>query len=622
MSHRLENYNGLAEAFFILAEESPDTVVYEQAQVGLNDDLEIPREWHSRTYREVADRVRIISTYLKRIGVQKGDRVAILSYTRPEWMEADIAILSLGAISVSIYQSLPADDIGYILFDSGAEYVFAENQEQLEKLQDLSGRSCEIAATEDREATQTQTTLKRIITFEECKQSNLVVCYRDLITAGDQENFSPEPVERNELAAFVYTSGTTGPPKGVMQTHGNHLSNVRQAMEAGICTEQNTVTLFLPLAHSFAKLIGYIGFLSLTQLKFPAIADPKSSKLTPESVTKDIREAGSDIVPLVPRLLEKMQAGILQKTKSGGVQGFILKTTVNAALEMMEARKRGSAPGLLARTLYEGTAPIRKKICTQLFGSGFQYCISGGAKLSVPTANFFDALGILILQGYGLTETVVATNVNRKDSNRIGTVGPVLSSDIEIKIAADNEIIFRGPNVSPGYYGRPTATAASWDENGWFHTGDLGSVDENGYLTIEGRKKEILVSSYGKNIAPEPIEQEIATLPEISQVVLVGDGRPFCVALITLDSVAVDLWCKNHSYSLNGSFENDPRIRQYVEKHIEHISSGLAGFETPRKFAILPIDFTVDNGFLTPTFKVKRRVVLAEYEDLIESLYA
>jgi len=623
MINELENSKSIPDAFFKIAKSYPDRVVYTQAVIGEGDQDGGSRSKYSRVFSEVESRVKNTARYLKAIGLSPGDKVAILSGSRPEWMEADIAILSVGSITVSIYQSLPSNDVGYILFDSGSSIVFVENQEQVDKILDLLKGPIAIAATEDRDETTAQIGIKKIVSFEQVNKHPLVEQF-ETIAAGDPgldlDTF--QSLKRTDLAALVYTSGTTGPPKGVMQSHGNHLANVRQAWQCSLVSEESKIMLFLPLAHSFARLMGYIGFLTTAQLCFAAISDRQSSKMNPESTTRDIREAGANIVPVVPRLLEKMQSGIQQMGSKGGIGGNLIRFVLWSAEKVYWGRRDGKKIPLVAQIGFEGLAGIRRKIRKKLFGDNLHYCVSGGAKLNPRTAYFFDMLGIEILEGYGLTETCVATNVNRLGNKKIGTVGPVLTDDIELKLGTDGEIAFRGPNITAGYYNRKTATEASWDSEGWFYTGDLGELDADGFLSIVGRKKEILVSSYGKNIAPEGIEARLKSSALISQVVLLGDGRPFCTALITLDYPAVKGWAKKYGIDKSGEeLISDSKVRDHIWKEVELVNQNLANHEMVRKIEIIAEDFTVENGFLTPTFKVKKNLVQKQYESLIEGMY-
>ncbi len=620
---RIDEAVSIPDLFFQTVASDPEGIVAYQP---LPSAGEAPSSFVSSTNITVAQRVRLLADHLVRAGLKKGDRVAILSLSRPEWMEADLAILCAGGVSVGIYQTLPADDIGYILHDSGCRFVFAENEEQLQKLNVLLENPTEIPEIEDRAAETVHIKLEQIILFEEsdiaCPRAKILSFGSIVEQDRDISLQSYQDLSREDLAALVYTSGTTGAPKGVMQTHGNHLANVRQAWQAEICGDASKILVFLPLAHSFARLMGYLTYLTPAIAHFPGIFDTKTSRLDPAALTKDIREADTHIVPIVPRLLEKMRSVIQEKARKSGIQAKLLQLTLWAARKNFEAKQQEKAPSMLVMMAYEGTVSIRRQIRERLFGTELRYCVSGGAKLGPDVATFFEALGIEVLQGYGLTETCVATNVNRSGRNKIGTVGPVLAPDIEVKIAADDEILFRGPNVTSGYYRRPEATKESWDQDGWFHTGDLGALDEDGYLSIVGRKKDILVSSYGKNIAPDPIQSQVRNSPYISQAVLIGDGRPYCVMIVTLDAPNVETWLRSKKLSIpNESLECMPEVQTLIEKEITRVNEDLARYESIKRFVIVPGDFTVENGLLTPTFKVKRKPVLEKYAGEIEELY-
>jgi long-chain acyl-CoA synthetase len=621
----LNSARSIPEAFFLRSKSHPDEIVYSQSFLVSSDTRtdnipieKIDRTWRSKTYSEVSKRVLSIAHYLSQLGLKKGDKVAIISNTRPEWLEADLAVLSLGGVVVSVYQSLLAIDIGYIIYDSGAKIVFAENDEQVEKLQFLAKNKIEIPGTEDRDPCAALINIEHIITFEESKYANEVTTLNFILEKTntlDKLDFSS--INRQDLAALVYTSGTTGPPKGVMQTHGNHLSNVRQASQAKLYSDNSIIILILPLAHSFAKLMGYIGFITGAEVRFPVVVSTKSSKLNANSLTKDIQVANADIVPLVPRMIEKMQEGVERRAEGKTVLAKLLQATFSYAAI--------GNRNIFQQVGYFLTSPLRATIKKRLFGNRLKFVVSGGAKLSPEVGKFFDQLNIPILEGYGLTETCVATNVNRLSSNRIGTVGPVLAPDIEIKIDQDGEILYRGPNITQGYYQRPTATAASWDKDGWFHTGDLGEIDGDGYLKITGRKKELIVTAGGKKIAPDNIEQKLRAISLVSQAVLVGEGRPYCCAILTLNIPVVKEWLNNqgHKDLLGEQFSASIKqiILAEVWKHVEVVNQGLASFESIKRIHILEEDFTIENGLLTPTLKVKRKEVTKRFEQAISSIY-
>lgn len=612
-SDELRQYHSLPEAFTRLSGLAPERVVYRYPR---STSPERSR-WSEVTYLEASKKIYRLARHLSSMGIKEGSRVAIISYTRPEWLIADLAIMFAGGTSVSVYHSINAEETAYILWDSGADICFAENEEQVEKLREISGKSIRMPATEEREAGDKIVNIKEIITFEEVPGDGKVISLSRIL--GD-ESISSEyykPVTGNEIASLVYTSGTTGPPKGVIQTHKNHLANIWQASDTGLFAPSGDIFIFLPLAHSFAKLIGYIGFLTPTILVFPAVADTKTSKLDIPAVLNDLREAGPQVVPMVPRVLEKLKGGIEAKMK----ESKPLKLAVDVHRAIYSAKKNGYPTSAWDSILSLLTKPLLSIVKRKLLGSGFMHIVSGGAKLPIEVNEFFQAIGINVYEGYGLTETCVATNVNRIEKNKIGSVGPCMK-DLEVKIMEDGEIAFRGPNIAKGYLNRKTATDAVWDKDGWFHTGDLGHLDEDGYLYIDGRKKELIVTSGGKKIPPSTIEDKLAAHPLISAAVLVGDGKPYCAALLLLDKLAVASWAGARKVSLPEKLSEFDLILKEISKFIDEMNESLSKFETVKKFRILDDELTVENGFLTPTFKVKRGAVTKRYQSVIEGMYS
>lgn len=612
----MHSEQSIPAAFLQCCKKYPSEICYKQVQALPNPDILI-----GERYLEVQSKVAKIAAYLKSIGVKNGDKIAIISGTRPEWMIADLAILSLGGITVSVYHSVNVAETGYILFDSDSEIVFAENEEQVNKLLLLSTQPVKIPTTEDRPEKQVQLVFKKIITFEQTTLNPFIISISEIY-----QNFSEtslgfisdqiKELSAENVAALVYTSGTTGPPKGVIQTHGNHLSNLVQASRSGLFAPDGDIFLFLPLAHSFARLIGYIGFLTPTIVVFPSVQDKHSSHFNPQKMMDDLCIASSQVVPLVPRILEKMRDGIEAKSLVGGIAGKLLKLTLAAATEVYEKKEKAS---LISKIIYDGTKGIREKIKTKMFGPGFRHAVSGGAKLPAEINKFFDSLGITIYQGYGLTETCVATNVNRFGANVIGSVGPPLDG-VELRIAEDGEILFKGPNVTKGYHNRPKATAEGWDREGWFHTGDLGAL-KDGVLWITGRKKEIIVTAGGKKVAPVPIEDLIKESPYISQAVVLGEGKPYCVAVITLNEPAVRIWAGQNGVDITGQLSASKDVIMLISAEFENTNKKLSQFETIKRFVIIDEEFTVENSLLTPTFKVKRGEVYKRYSAQIDGLY-
>ena len=604
---QLDSAASIPEAFLKMTQQMPTAVIFRQSG----------REF---SRQQILSATSYVRAKLQQAGMRAGDRVAIISNTRPEWLVADLAIQSLGGVTVSIYQTLVPEDVAYILYDSDTRFVFAENQEQIDKLAHLATHDVAIPAVEDRAGHDLRLKFNHIFTFESvnsdlaCEQVNL-----EQIINSDKIDFEVCSMNRDQLAALVYTSGTTGPAKGVMQTHGNHLANVRQAVKSGLVQDFPPLMLFLPLAHSFARLMGYLGALTPVSLCFASVADRRTSKVDLNQVTRDIQSANAAILPLVPRVLEKMQSAVIEHTSKPGLKNSLVRLAIRNARKIWEMKVAGQFPGVLDRLIFEGLLPLRNVIKKQLFGQNFRYVVSGGAKLNTEVSKFFESLGIAVLEGYGLTETCVATNINPVGKNKIGTVGPVLDADIELALSAEGEILFRGPNITKGYLNRPQATAASWDSDGWFHTGDLGKIDPDGYLSIVGRKKEIIVNSYGKNISCLNVEQHLTNSEFISQAVLIGEARPYCVALIVPDWQRLKRWGEVHNKDVSNLEKAE--IVKLFETEVARINEQLASFEEVKKFFLLNEEFSIENSLLTPTLKVKRSLVEKRYADQIAKMY-
>lgn len=612
----VSNAKNIPELFFSLATKSPEEPLYAAPR---SEDGAIT--WFKSTYKDSAARVRAIASFLTKQGVTPGTSIAIISGTRPEWMEIDLAILSVGGITVSIYPSLPHNDCGFILYDSDAQIVFAENEEQLNKLRTLELEETLIPQRDELPASKTKLSFRTIVTIESVTQHPRAVSLSSIL---EGEKDAPIPTQFNSLdratiASLVYTSGTTGPSKGVVQTHGNHLANVEQAIQCGMFALDGNLFLFLPLAHSFARLIGYLGFLTPAFIKFCGVADTRSSKVDLVKVAKEMRSADANVIPSVPRLFEKIKATLEEKAQSKNIQGRLLATVLWSAQTRYRAYRQEGSFNIFASLLFFVTASIRKKIRLGIFGPHFRHAISGGAKMPADVSHFFWSLGIPIYEGYGLTETCVATNVNRVEKNRIGTVGPALNG-VQIKIATDGEILFKGPNITKQYRNRPLATREAWDEEGWFHTGDIGHLDGE-FLVITDRKKDLVITAGGKKVPPQKIENILTQSPFIAQAVYCGDEKPYCVALVTLNIGTIKEALKAKKITPVEPLHTQPEVIALLDAAREATNKQLSSFEAVKKIAIIPEEFTVENGILTPTLKVKRKVVLSKYKDLYESLY-
>lgn len=577
-----EQFKSIPEYFISNLTQRSDDLVWSQV------------DGSSQTKSEFYKQAQSIAAKLVENGLRLNDRVAIISNTRPEYLVIDFAIQLAGGTTVALYQTLTSAELGYQLFDSEVKIVFVENEEQAKKIEELTNNEINFPKVEKREASKVRISFSAVFSIEKVD---------GLLSFNEFPEKEFEFEEACDLSTIIYTSGTTGMPKGVLQTQQNHLANIRQVWEAQFLNGVKTIFLFLPLAHSFARLMANLCILGDIQLVLPRVASREHSKIDPNMLTDDIRKANANVYPVVPRLLEKIQSGIEHKTKYG-FKGKLIKLAIKAGKRISADREWGKKTGLVDQIIYHGLEPIRQAISTQVFGNNFMFCVSGGAKLNPETYDFFNALGICILEGYGLTETCVATNVNLPGKQKRTSVGKVLAPDIEVKILEDGEICFRGPNISPGYLNRPEATSASFDEDNFFHTGDLGRLDSNNYLYVTGRKKELIITSYGKKIAPIEIEDKIRNSNLISQVIIVGEGRQYLSALITINPVF--------------STGND---QKEVAKIIESVNSTVAGYEQVKRFKILDQDFTIENGFLTPTFKVKRDLVIKNYKELIDEMY-
>jgi long-chain acyl-CoA synthetase len=628
MSHSIHYANvseasSIGAAFWRRVELEPDTVIYRYA---VASSASATRLWREETYRMAGEKVAKLAHYLAAKGVGVGTPVAIISNTRLEWMWADMALQTLGAIAVSVYHSLTPTEAGFIIFDSGAEIVFIENEEQARKIDWLLKNPCPIPAREELPASDEKPAISTVISFETTKSLPNVEVVRDIVC---DSNLSTSPpaipttLSRSSVASYVYTSGTTGPPKGVIQTHGNHLANIEQAAISGVFAGDGSLFLYLPLAHSLARLIYYIGYLTSTSLVLPAVIDHHSSKLDLASIARDIKEGNATIVPSVPRLFEKMASVIKTRAEGRSISSRILKLCISNAQHINDRSKRGERVGLLQQILHQGLSGIRSKISQQLFGAKFKHGISGGARLDPEVNRFFEALGIIICEGYGLTETCVATHVNLPDRRKIGSVGPAFR-DIEVYIAPeDGEIWLKGPNVTSGYLNRPKATSESWNPEGWFKTGDVGRIDQDGFLFITDRKKELVITAGGKKIPPTELEGIFKRFAFISHALLYGDGKPYCVMLFTLNAVELRAHLKAEG-TLVGSDEklsDHPAVKRKIANAVDAVNANLASYESIKNHAILEEDFTIENGLLTPTLKMKRKIITERYSSIIEGLY-
>lgn len=563
--------------------------------------------WYELSFADLARRVQDASIGLSALGIRPGDRVAILSENRPEWAISDYACLATGCVDVPVYPTLPAHQIAYLLHDSAAVAIAVSNQAQLEKI--LAIRP-ELPA------------LRHIVSFDAGVTAEGVLTFRKLEEMG-REAAPKYPAWRetalairpDDLATIIYTSGTTGEPKGVMLTHGNIASNVSAGLEILHATDADECLSFLPLSHIFERMTGHY-----SMLQAGVIINYAESF---DTLSQDLLHWRPTIVAAVPRVYEKIYAKALETALDGSpvIQRlFFWSKRVGAKWADLRLAKR-QVP--LTLRLAHGVADrlVFSKIRARV-GGRLRYFISGGAPLSPEIARFFYAADLPILEGYGLTETSPVLAVNTLDAIRIGTVGKVLRG-VEIRIADDGEILARGPNVMRGYYNKPEATAAAIDPQGWFHTGDIGEIDGDGFLKITDRKKDLIITAGGKKIAPQPIESLLKTNPFFTNAVMLGDKRKFPIVLLVPNLVKLREWATARGISDTDPWAlvARPDVQTLLEGEAKKHLRDLAQFEVPKKFLILPREFSIETGELTPKLSVKRRVVEDHYRREIEALY-
>ena len=559
--------------------------------------------------RTLADRVRRLALGLHELGVKPGDRVAIFSENCPEWALADYACLTASLTDVPLYPNLPSEQAAYIIRDSGAVAIFVRDAAEAAKIAEARA-TCPALRTVITFAAERHTGADR--TIAEVEQLGEGVDDEARRAAYRERALAVQP---DDLATLIYTSGTTGQPKGVMLTHDNLYSNVMAATLAIPFEGKDTGLSFLPLSHIFERMAGhYLMFHVGCSIAYAESID---------TVPLDLQTVRPTLVLSVPRLYEKMYARVLENALSGGaVKKRIFFWARRVAERWADVKLAGGEPaGALALQYRIAQKLVFSKLQART-GGRLRYFVSGGAPLAPEINKFFYAAGLVILEGYGLTETSPVIAVNTPANFRIGTVGKPVAG-VEVTIAADGEILTRGPHVMKGYYDKPEATAEAIDAEGWFHTGDIGEL-RDGFLAITDRKKDIIVTAGGKNIAPQPIENTIKTNKYVSQAVLIGDKRKFPVVLVVPNWDQLEKYAtyKNIIWTDRAQLLAMPTIRAKMEKEVLGQLHGLARFEMPKKIALLEHDFSIERGELTPTLKVKRRVIDKSYKTVIDALYA
>ena len=563
----------------------------------------------SVTWDGFYDQVKTVSKSLMSLGVNKDDKVSILSYTSYKWVLVDMASVCVGMVTIGIYQSNLPEDCKYIINHSDSVVVFAEDENQLEKLFEIRKNIPNVR--------------KVILMNGVCKKvndDNWVISFEEFLELGKDISDAKfieqvEAVNADDVASIVYTSGTTGVPKGAMLTNDN-LTFTVQSIEA--CAEfepvgKREMLLFLPLVHVFARLCSY------TAIK---IGSRTSFARSIDTLLEDFKLASPNWFVSVPRVFEKIHTKIISGAEAkGGVALKIFNWACAVGAEVSEYKLKKKPIPLAVQIQYLiATKLVFSKIQTAL-GGNVKWCISGAAPLNPEIAKFFHAAGLLILEGIGMTENTSFTNVNRFDDYAFGVVGPP-GPGISQKLDNDGEVLYSGRNVMKGYYKMPEQTAETFTEDGWLRTGDIGAIGINNVLRITGRKKEIIITAGGKNVAPAAIEGMVTTSKYINQICVIGDRRKYLTAIVTLDEENIKAYAKDNEiqYSNYNDLLKNPEIEKLVNSIVEEKNKNLPSFETLKKVTIVP-EFTIENAFMTPTFKVKKNVIMKEYNEEINKMY-
>ncbi|MEW6720271.1 MAG: long-chain fatty acid--CoA ligase [Thermodesulfobacteriota bacterium] len=560
------------------------------------------------TYRQAGDAAREICLGLMAAGLSRGDRVAILSGTRLEWCLADIGAILGGFIPVPIYPSSLPDQVEYILAHCRASAVVVEDEPQFNKVAWCAGRLPGLAAVVT--MTGDPAGKDRTVSLEELKRRG-----REYGAAnpGALERRTEEIRPEDDLT-IIYTSGTTGPPKGVLTSHGNYAFNVTSTLEAIDIPRGSMFLQFLPLAHSLGRIEHFITWDAMTVTAFARGL---------QTVAEDLAVVRPEIMVSVPRLYEKFYARVLAKVEEdGGLKKAIFRWALGVGREVSRRKQRGEAiPGFLAWKNSIADRLVFGKIRERM-GGRLRFFVSGGAPLAQEIAEFLHALGVLIIEGYGLTETSTIASCNRLDNYKFGTVGIPLPGT-EVRIAPDGEILIRGRHIFKEYYNDPSATKEAIDPEGWLHSGDIGVLDGDGFLRITDRKKDIIVTSGGKNIAPQNVENLLKNDPFISQAFVYGDRKKYLTALITLSPDELLAWAGKHGIREREiqALAKLPEVEKLIRERVDGINRGLASFEQVKRFVLLGNDFSQETGELTPTLKIRRKVVVGKYGHLLDALY-
>ncbi len=575
--------------------------------------------WVTRTWKEMADRAdRIAAGILTAIELEDNDVIGLLGQTSEDWLVCDFAGLSVGLQTVPIYASLHTEEVGYAHVDTGVKLVIIDDKAQLKKIREMRKGFSFF----DKDYGGDDVPLQHVVVIDPTgiDAADDWESLADLEARGKRElDAQREDMLRrrrdakpDQTATYTYTSGTTGPPKAVIQTHENHLAMSRAVSSAGVLDDgmrEGGLFLFLPLAHSFGRLIQFAAPFRNLHLIISSVP----------TLGADLGETRPGFFPGAPRVFEKMKAKI-ETAVSGAppIRQSLFHWAINTGLQTVPYRCEGKPlPFLLSLRAAIADKLVLSKLRAKLGFDRTFALLSGSAPLDADVHRFFLAMGLDLLEAYGLTETCPGLTANLPGKIKIGTVGPALPG-VEIKIASDGEILAKGPNITQGYLHQPEATEAAFDD-GWFCTGDLGSEDADGFIKITGRKKELIKTSGGKYVAPAKIEGQLKGLPIVQEAVVVGDRRNYCVCLIAIDPEELGDWAKQQGIEADPAH---PEVEKAIEAHVTKVNGGLASFESIKYWRITPEPLTVDNGLLTASLKVKRSVVQERYSSIIDDMYS
>ncbi len=561
--------------------------------------------WLDVSYAQLDEIVREIALGLIDLGIQPGERVCILANTRPEWSYADMAATSMGAVVVPIYQTNSPEECLWVISDSGACAIVCEDDTQLQKIAAIREQVPDLRHVIVMDPPADHAAVEAI-SLERVREHGRTRPAQDLQARSDA-------VSAEDPFTFIYTSGTTGPPKGCVLTHGNYRSMMDMIKEVGQIENDEVIYLYLPLAHAFALLIQLATFdLGATIAYFGGDT---------RQIIGELVEVKPTYLPSVPRVFEKIytlaQSALAAQPPEEQERA---RAAIKLGMKVRELEAKGEeVPAELRAPFEEADEKLFKNV-RAIFGGEVRHATSGAAPISPEILEFFWAAGVPVLEGYGMTETATAATVCTIEEHKFGTVGKPFRG-VELRIADDGEVLIKGPNIFKGYYKNADASFGSI-EDGWLHTGDLGSIDEDGYLSITGRKKDIIITAGGKNITPANLENDLKRSRWISQAVMHGDKRPYPVVLITLDEEEIVPYAHEHGLAEDlESLSREPAIRELIERELERANSRYAQVEQAKRFAILPHDLSQETGELTPTLKVKRNVVAEKYASVIDELY-